>query len=345
MGGGVTSPRVGCSTRCFSIAPIAVAFNVWFYFRVEGPLRAFSLFWVWAFVTILVNDRAVRLSPHVAAGRAQCLVGHPQRRTVDRPSPALLAAHVLFDLVLLTLSTALTLPLLILAPSMLSLCGNLALVGLLQEMGMGPGATGDEQYVSWLERLSFFLPCGRQNDQSCRGEIAQPRLSKQAPPTHQTPRVRHACTGLTAYSSASNVQIMVSAEAAVRLPEVAAPGHLVNVAELARDRGAALIVRVAVNFTRSTPLTSNATPGQRGCDFGRQPLADVIGADRVADLPHPRAVACMQPTPAHDQSLFPVEDAVDIVPVQIELAAEGAQERHLLRQGLGFVLGPRHPRA
>ena len=44
----------------------------------------------------------------------------------------------LFEFVLIALSLVLTLPLLILTPAMLSLCGNFALTGLLQEMDLAP---------------------------------------------------------------------------------------------------------------------------------------------------------------------------------------------------------------
>ena len=121
----------------FLIAPIAVAFNVWFYFRVEGPLRAFSLFWVWAFVTILMIAQYVfPLMWQQDEPNVWLAIRNAALLTARHPLYSLLM--LIFELILLTLSTALTLPLLILAPSMLSLCGNLALVGLLQEMDMGP---------------------------------------------------------------------------------------------------------------------------------------------------------------------------------------------------------------
>ena len=45
---------------------------------------------------------------------------------------------LLFNLVVIILSVGLALPLLLLAPSVLSLSGNFALVGLLQEMDLAP---------------------------------------------------------------------------------------------------------------------------------------------------------------------------------------------------------------
>ena len=45
---------------------------------------------------------------------------------------------LLFHIVLIVLSVALTLPVLILTPAMLSISGNFALVGALQEMDLAP---------------------------------------------------------------------------------------------------------------------------------------------------------------------------------------------------------------
>jgi hypothetical protein len=45
---------------------------------------------------------------------------------------------LLFQLVLLIISFGLTLPLLLLAPALIGLSGNYALVGILQDMGLAP---------------------------------------------------------------------------------------------------------------------------------------------------------------------------------------------------------------
>lgn len=121
----------------FLLTPAALAFNFWFYLHAEGLLRSFSIFWLWALVTALMIGQYV--FPLMWQQE------EPSIKMALRNGALLVARHplysflmLLFELLLLVLSVALTLPLLILAPGMLSLCSNFALAGLLQEMGLAP---------------------------------------------------------------------------------------------------------------------------------------------------------------------------------------------------------------
>ncbi len=121
----------------FLAAPIAIAFNFWFYIRVDGWLRAFAIFWLWAFVTLLMVGQYVF--------PLMWQQDNPSIKLALRNSALLVARNplysflmLLFELVLIALGIGLTLPLVLLTPAMLSLCGNFALNGLLQEMNLAP---------------------------------------------------------------------------------------------------------------------------------------------------------------------------------------------------------------
>ena len=117
--------------------PLGIGFNFWFYLRADGWWRAFAIFWLWAFVTVLMIGQYVF--------PLMWQQDQPNLKLALRNAALLVARHplysflmLIFEILLLALSVALTLPLLILTPAMLSLCGNFALTGLLQEMDLAP---------------------------------------------------------------------------------------------------------------------------------------------------------------------------------------------------------------
>ena len=68
-----------------------------------------------------------------------------------------------------------------------------------------------------------------------------------------------------------------------------------------------------------------------------------VRADPVADLAGLGAVAQVKPRAADDPVRVPLEDAVDVVLVEVEGSPEPAQTVDLLIQRLGLVCSPRHP--
>jgi uncharacterized membrane protein YesL len=119
------------------LLPVAIVFNAWFYFRVEGWLRTFGVFWIWLFVLCLMM--AQFFFPLFWQQ------DEPDLKLILRNAALLALRHplytfllLLFQLVLLAISIAITLPLILLAPALIALAGNFGLVGLLQEMGLAP---------------------------------------------------------------------------------------------------------------------------------------------------------------------------------------------------------------
>jgi uncharacterized membrane protein YesL len=119
------------------LLPAAIAFNAWFYFQAEGWLRTFGVFWIWLFILALMTGQF--FFPLFWQQ------DEPDLKLVLRNAVLLALRHplytflmLLFQLVLLAISIAITLPLVLLAPALIALSANFALVGLLQEMGLAP---------------------------------------------------------------------------------------------------------------------------------------------------------------------------------------------------------------
>lgn len=119
------------------LLPLALLFNAWFYFQAEGWLRTFGVFWLWIFVFVLMMGQY--LFPLFWQQ------DDPDLKLVLRNAALLAVRHplytflmLLFQLLLLGVSTAITLPLVLLAPALIALAANFGLVGLLQEMGLAP---------------------------------------------------------------------------------------------------------------------------------------------------------------------------------------------------------------
>ena len=119
------------------VVPAALAFNVWFYAQAVGALRYFAIVWIWLFfMSLLVVQYLFPLFWQQDEPSLRLAVRNALLLALRHPLYSLLMA--LFEFLLIVLSVVLTLPLLILTPAMLSLCGNFALTGLLQEMDLAP---------------------------------------------------------------------------------------------------------------------------------------------------------------------------------------------------------------
>ena len=119
------------------LLPAAILFNIWFYLNTEGWLRTFGVFWIWLFVLALMTGQY--FFPLFWQQ------DEPDIKLVLRNAVLLALRHplytfliLLFQLLLIGISVAITLPLVLLTPALIALTGNFALVGLLQEMGLAP---------------------------------------------------------------------------------------------------------------------------------------------------------------------------------------------------------------
>ena len=119
------------------VVPIALGFNAWFYMQAEGMWRAFAIFWLWVFLlSLMVGQYLFPLFQQQDEKNIKLVLKNAAILAVRFPLYSFLM--LLFHVILLLLSVALTLPVLILTPAMLSISGNFALVGALQEMDLAP---------------------------------------------------------------------------------------------------------------------------------------------------------------------------------------------------------------
>lgn len=119
------------------IVPVALAFNIVFYGNSEGPWRIFSVFWIWAFmISLMIAQYVFPLFWQQDDQEIKLVLRNATILAFKHPLYSFLM--VLFSLVLITLSIALTLPALILMPGMLAITGNFALAGILQDMDLAP---------------------------------------------------------------------------------------------------------------------------------------------------------------------------------------------------------------
>lgn len=119
------------------LVPIIIATSVFFYLSATGWLRILGFVCIWLFVFVLM------ISQYYFPLFWQ--QDEPDIRLILRNSVLLALQHplytflmLLFQLVLLAVSIAITLPLFLLAPALIAISANFALAGMLQEVGLAP---------------------------------------------------------------------------------------------------------------------------------------------------------------------------------------------------------------
>ncbi len=137
----------------------------------------------------------------------------------------------------------------------------------------------------------------------------------------------------------------VAARPSVSRLEAAAQHALLREAELARDRKAALVPRLDLDVDPLESAELEADARLHRGHLGRDPAADRVGGDPVADLERALAAAQVEAAAAELLRLIAVEDAVGEVRAEVELATEASKELHLLVDRLRLEADPRHPRA
>lgn len=119
------------------LAPIAIGFNAWFYLNAQGWLRAVGIFWIWLIIlSLMISQYLFPLFWQQDDQDVKLVLRNATVLALRNPLYTFLI--LIFQIVFLALSTALTLPLILLTPAVLALTVNLALVGLLQDMGLAP---------------------------------------------------------------------------------------------------------------------------------------------------------------------------------------------------------------
>jgi hypothetical protein len=119
------------------LIPVAIGFNIWFYFNSEGWLQIIGVVWLWLFLfSLMAGQYFFPLLWQQDEPSVRMALRNGILLALQNPLYSFLM--LIFQLVLLTISILLTLPMILLAPALIALSGNFALVGLLQEMGLAP---------------------------------------------------------------------------------------------------------------------------------------------------------------------------------------------------------------
>ena len=119
------------------LVPAAIGFNVWFYFQSTGWLQLIGVAWLWLFLfSLLAGQYLFPLLWQQDEPNLRLALRNSLLLALQHPLYSLLM--LLFQLVLITISFLLTLPMILLGPALIALSGNFALVGILQEMGLAP---------------------------------------------------------------------------------------------------------------------------------------------------------------------------------------------------------------
>jgi uncharacterized membrane protein YesL len=119
------------------LVPIIIVTSIFFYLGTTGWLRVLGFVCIWLFIFVLM------ISQYYYPLFWQ--QDEPDIRLILRNAVLLALQHplytflmLLFQLVLIGLSVAITLPLFLLAPALIAISANFALTGMLQEMGLAP---------------------------------------------------------------------------------------------------------------------------------------------------------------------------------------------------------------
>ena len=120
------------------LMPLAVIFNIWFYIQSEATfMRVIGVAWVWIMLLVLM------LSQYIFPLFWQ--QDEPSIKLVLRNAFLLALRYPLYTLLLLIfqiliigVSVAITLPAVLLMPALVAIAANFGLAGVLQEMGMAP---------------------------------------------------------------------------------------------------------------------------------------------------------------------------------------------------------------
>jgi len=119
------------------LVPIIIGTSVFFYLSASGWLRILGFVCIWLFIFVLM------ISQYYFPLFWQ--QDEPDIRLILRNAVLLALQHplytflmLLFQILLLGISIAITLPLFLLAPALIAISANFALAGMLQDVGLAP---------------------------------------------------------------------------------------------------------------------------------------------------------------------------------------------------------------
>ena len=119
------------------LVPILIIFNIYFYVNSGSWLPVIGFAWLWLLLlSLMIGQYIFPLFWQQDEPNIWLTLRNATILTLRHPLYSFLM--LLFQLLLLALCIALTLPLVLLAPALLALANNFSLVGLLQEMDLAP---------------------------------------------------------------------------------------------------------------------------------------------------------------------------------------------------------------
>ena len=119
------------------LVPILIIFNIYFYVNSGSWLPVIGFAWLWLLLlSLMIGQYIFPLFWQQDEPSIWLTLRNATILTLRHPLYSFLM--LLFQLLLLALCIALTLPLVLLAPALLALANNFSLVGLLQEMDLAP---------------------------------------------------------------------------------------------------------------------------------------------------------------------------------------------------------------
>lgn len=117
--------------------PVLMALNAWFYFQLEGWPQLVGILFVWLLLIALMIGQYI-FPFFWQQDEVDIKLALRNATVLAMRNPLYTFLLLLFQVLLLALSTAITLPLVLLAPAMIAIAANFGLAALLQEMGLAP---------------------------------------------------------------------------------------------------------------------------------------------------------------------------------------------------------------
>ena len=120
------------------LMPVAVAFNIWFYSQSAATaMRIIGIAWLWILLLILMLSQYIfPLFWQQDEPSVKLILRNAFLLALRYPLYTLLL--LIFQVVIIGVSTAITLPFILLMPALVAIAANFGLAGILQEMDMAP---------------------------------------------------------------------------------------------------------------------------------------------------------------------------------------------------------------
>jgi uncharacterized membrane protein YesL len=119
------------------IIPIIIFVSILFYLATDGWLRVFGFVCIWLLIfALMIGQYYFPLFWQQDEPNLRLILRNAVLLALQHPLYTFLM--LLFQIFLLALSVAITLPLFLLAPALIAISANFALTGMLQEVGLAP---------------------------------------------------------------------------------------------------------------------------------------------------------------------------------------------------------------